>query len=114
MYWRDKATFVAVKKTVNENAYKVDEETRRDLCVNKKSATRSEFYKAKAAGDEIVLVLEVRAVDYKGETRIEYGGRPYEVVREYTAAGEIIELNCKEAQERPSEAQEDHGEEGAG
>ena len=97
MYWRDIATLVGVKKTVNENGYKVETEARREVFVNKKSATRSEFYAAKQAGDKIALVLEVRGSDYEGETRIEYGGNPYEVVRTYTRAGEVIELNCKEA-----------------
>lgn len=53
MYWRDIATLVGVKKTVNENGYKVETEARREVFVNKKSATRSEFYAAKQAGDKI-------------------------------------------------------------
>ena len=56
MYWRDIATLVGVKKTVNENGYKVEAEARREVFVNKKSATRSEFYAAKQAGDKIRCV----------------------------------------------------------
>lgn len=112
MYWRDIATLVGVKKTVNENGYKVEAEARREVFVNKKSATRSEFYAAKQAGDKIALVLEVRGSDYEGETWIEYGGNPYEVVRTYTRAGEVIELNCKEAP-KPAEGAQDGGGEGA-
>lgn len=112
MYWRDIATLVGVKKTVNENGYKVETEARREVFVNKKSATRSEFYAAKQAGDKIALVLEVRGSDYEGETRIEYGGNPYEVVRTYTRAGEVIELNCKEAP-KPAKGTQDSGGEGA-
>lgn len=100
------------EKTVNENGYKVETEARREVFVNKKSATRSEFYAAKQAGDKIALVLEVRGSDYEGETRIEYGGNPYEVVRTYTRAGEVIELNCKEAP-KPAEGAQDGGGEGA-
>ena len=106
MYWRDIATLVGVKKTVNENGYKVETEARREVFVNKKSATRSEFYAAKQAGDKIALVLEVRGSDYEGETRIEYGGNPY------TRAGEVIELNCKEAP-KPAEGAQDGTGEGA-
>ena len=98
--------------TVNENGYKVETEARREVFVNKKSATRSEFYAAKQAGDKIALVLEVRGSDYESETRIEYGGNPYEVVRTYTRAGEVIELNCKEAP-KPAEGAKDGGGEGA-
>lgn len=111
MYWREQATLVKVEKILNENAYKTETETRRTVFVNKKSATRSEFYAAKQAGDKIVLVLEVRGADYQDETRLEYGGKPYEVVRAYTKSGEVYELNCKEAQEPAEAAQEDAGEE---
>ena len=110
MYWRDIATLVAVKKTVNENGYKAENETRREVFVNKKSATRSEFYAAKQAGDKIALVLEVRGTDYEGETRVEYDGKPYEVVRSYTRAGEVVELNYKEAPTPPKTAQDGGGE----
>lgn len=114
MYWRDMATLVKVEKVVNENAYKTEKTTRRTVFVNRKSATRSEFYQAKQAGDKIVLVLEVRGADYQGETRLEFGGQPYEVVRAYTASGEIFELNCKEAPEQSGKAGNGGGEEGSG
>lgn len=113
MYWKCEATLVKEEKTVNENGYKTIKETRREVFANEKSATRSEFYQAKQAGDKIAFVLEVRGADYEGETRVEYGGRPYEVVRAYTATGEIFELNCKEAPEKSGEAHEARGEEAA-
>ena len=74
----------------------------REVFANKKTATRSEFYTAKQAGDKIALVLEVRGADYQEETLVEYEGRLYEVVRAYTESGETYELNCKEAQEPPA------------
>ncbi len=101
-YWKDVA--ILVKGTIVEDAegYITQAETRREVLVNKKSATRSEFYTAKQAGDKIVLVLEVRGVDYRGEERVEFEGKPYEVVRAYTATGEKYELSCKEAPRRKS------------
>jgi SPP1 family predicted phage head-tail adaptor len=112
VYWRDTAILVSAEKTVNENGYKVEgEPIRREVFVNKKTATRSEFYAAKQAGDKIALVLEVRGVDYQDETRVEYAGKPYEVVRAYTRSGETYELNCKEAQEPAQAAQDGDGEE---
>lgn len=111
MYWRHMATLVTIKKTVDEDGYKTTDETRREVFCNKKSATRSEFYTAKQAGDKIALVLEVRGVDYEDETRVEFEGKPYEVVRAYTKAGEKIELNCKEAPEAAQGAQGGAGEE---
>ncbi len=113
MYWRDKAVLIHEEKTVNANGYKDTTTTRREVFVNKKSATRSEFYTAKQAGDKIALVLEVRGADYRGETLVEHEGRLYEVVRDYTKSGETYELNCKEAQEPPETAQDGPDEEGA-
>lgn len=97
MYWKDTAELATITKTPDGEGYKEQAEERRTVFVNQKSATRSEFYKAKQAGDEIVLVLDVRGVDYNGERRLYFGGDPFEVVRTYTRAGDVIELNCKEA-----------------
>jgi len=113
VYWRDKAVLIREEKTVNANGYKEINTTRREVFANKKSATRSEFYTAKQAGDKIALVLEVRGADYRGETLVEHGGRLYEVVRDYTRSGETYELNCKEAQEPPETAREGPDKEGA-
>lgn len=111
MYWRHEATLIATTTTKDAEGYKTTAETRREVLVNKKSATRSEFYAARQSGDKIVLVLEVRGVDYEDETSLEFEGKPYEVVRAYTSSGEIYELNCKEGAEPPKPAQDDAGEE---
>ena len=114
MYWKDEAVLIWEEKMVNANGYKDTTRARREIFANKKTATRSEFYTAKQAGDKIALVLEVRGADYQEETLVEYEGRLYEVVRAYTESGETYELNCKEAQEPPETAQEGPDEEGAG
>ena len=113
-YWKDEAVLIREEKTVNANGYKDTTRTRREVFANKKTATRSEFYTAKQAGDKIVLVLEVRGADYQEETLVECEGRLYEVVRAYTQNGETYELNCKEAPEPPETAQEGPDEEGKG
>ena len=113
MYWKGEADLLRVKREVKANGYKAETVKRRRVFVNKKSATRSEFYTAKQAGDKIALVLEVRGADYQEETLVEYEGRLYEVVRAYTESGETYELKCKEAQEPPETAQEGPDEEGA-
>lgn len=113
MLWRDVAILVKVELAEDDEGYKTRKETRREVFVNRKSATRSEFYTAKQAGDKIVLVLDVRAADYQGEERVEFDGKPYEVVRAYTRNGEIMELNLKEAPVAAKTATEPPGEEGA-
>lgn len=113
MYWKDVAILVKVELTEDGEGYKSRTETRREVFTNKKSATRSEFYTAKQAGDKIALVLEVKAADYQGEERVEFGGKPYEVVRAYTHPnGEKVELNLKEAAVAQNTAKEPPGEEG--
>lgn len=112
MLWRDVATLVKVELTEDNEGYKSKKETLREVFVNRKSATRSEFYTAKQAGDKIALALDVRAADYQGEERVEFDGKPYEVVRTHTKNGEIVELNLKEAQAAATAAQEPPGEEG--
>jgi hypothetical protein len=113
VYWRDKAVLIREEKTVKPNGYKDATTARREVFANKKTATRSEFYTAKQAGDKIALVLEVKGADYKGETLVEHEGGLYEVVRAYTESGEVYELNCKEAKEPTETAQEGQDEEGA-
>lgn len=100
MYWKDKAVLVALEKAPNEHGYQdIIRAVRREVFANRKSVTRAEFYAARQTGTKISLVLEVRAADYHEETRLEFAGRPYEVIRAYTKSGEIYELNCAEAGE---------------
>lgn len=116
MYWRETATLVKVTKATDAEGYKTDTETRREVYVDKQSAKRSEFYTARQTGDKIDIVFRLRAVDYEDETRVEYGGKCYDVVRAYTRAGEFYELNCTEAPPTPTTAtqtaQNEAGEEG--
>lgn len=97
MYWRDVATLVAITKEPDADGYKKQQQARTEVFVDVRSAKRSEFYAARQSGTKIDLVFLVRAVDYNGEEQIEYDGKTYAVVRAYTKAGEIYELNCTEA-----------------
>lgn len=111
-YWKDAAILVKVTEAEDNEGYTAKVETRREVMVNKKSATRAEFYAAKREGDKIALVLEVKGADYEGEERVEFEGKPYEVVRAYTETGEKFELNCKEAPVAPVKPENGPGEEG--
>lgn len=102
MYWRDKATLVAITKEPDDDGYKTEQETRTEIFVDTQSVKRSEFYAARQSGIKIDLVFLVRAADYNAEERVEYNGKPYKVVRAYTKAGEIYELNCSEEPVTPS------------
>jgi SPP1 family predicted phage head-tail adaptor len=107
MLWRDTVTLVATTNKPDAEGYKTRAETRREVFADKQSAKRSEFYSARQSGDRIDIVFLVRAIDYDHETRIEHEGKSYDVVRSYTRAGEVYELNCTETP--PTPAQEPAG-----
>lgn len=100
MLWRDVATLVKVKTTKDGEGYTAKTETRREVFVDTQSVRRSEFYAARQSGTTVAIVFLVRAADYDGETRVEYkhpgaeDATVYSVIRTYTKAGEILELNC--------------------
>lgn len=96
MYWRDVATLVAITKEPDDDGYKAEQKKRTEVFVDVQSVKRSEFYAARQSGTKIDLVFLVRAADYSGEEQVEYDGKTYAVVRAYTKAGEIYELNCSE------------------
>ena len=101
MLWRDVATLVKVTGEPDADGYISDKaETRRQVFVDTQSVKRSEFYAARQTGTAVTIAFLVRAADYEGETRIEYKhpgadtATVYNIVRSYTKAGEIMELNC--------------------
>lgn len=96
MYWRDKATLIAVTTTKDADGYTTEHETRSSVFVDVQSVKRSEFYTAHQAGIKIAIVFLVRAADLGNAERVEYGGKSYKIERAYTKAGEIYELNCSE------------------
>lgn len=106
MYWRDVATLVAITKEPDDDGYKAEHKELTEVFVDVQSVKRSEFYAARQSGIKIDLVFLVRAVDYSGEERVEFDGKTYAVVRAYTKAGEIYELNCSEIPDL--EAEEAH------
>ena len=96
MYWRDIITLVSYDAADDGEGYTQETEKRSQVFADVQSTKRAEFYAARQAVDKITVVFLVRAADYQGETRIEYNGKSFDVVRAYTKAGEVFELNCAE------------------
>lgn len=100
MLWRDIANLVKVDSVQDDDGYKTEITSRREVFVDVQSVKRSEFYAARQSGTVITITFLVRAADYDGEPRIEYkhpgaeGVTIYSIIRTYTKAGEILELNC--------------------
>lgn len=68
--------------------------TARTVFAEAKSVTRSEFYSAMQSGVTAVIVFDINALDYDGETKVEYNGKKYSVIRTYQIKADDIELVC--------------------
>lgn len=61
------------------------------------SVARSEFYQASQSGYEPSLVFVVRLSEYANETRVDYDGTVYSVLRTYRKtykSADVVELVC--------------------
>ena len=59
------------------------EETKREIFVTVKSASRAEFFKAAQTGNRCDFVFLTSPLDYSGENIIEWNGRRYDIYRTY-------------------------------
>ena len=59
------------------------EETKQEIFVTVKSASRAEFFKAAQTGNRCDFVFLTSPLDYSGENIIEWNGRRYDIYRTY-------------------------------
>jgi len=74
---------------------RVPVKVRRKVYADKQSVRQSEHYEAAATGLRPELMFVVRSIDYKGEPKLEYGGKEYTIVRTYNTKSELTELVCQ-------------------
>jgi hypothetical protein len=94
MRWGEIIKLIAVTNAVNAPGDYIETGIERQVFANKTSVKRVEFYQAQAVGLKPEIVFEVRLIDYEGEKKLSYEGEQYNVIREYTKDGEIVELIC--------------------
>ena len=94
MRWGDVLKLISIVYSENALGDITETLTERQVFANMTSVKRAEFYQAQAVGLKPELVFEVRLIDYEGEKKLSYEGEEYNVIREYTKNGEIIELIC--------------------
>jgi SPP1 family predicted phage head-tail adaptor len=95
LYFKDVIELISSTAGKNLNGFPTaSSETFKQVFANKKSATRSEFYQAAAAGMKVDIVFEIRLVDYSGEKEIRYNSKRHKVIRTYETGGDNIELSC--------------------
>jgi len=93
--WNDEITLIKTP-TVKVGGFSTPGTPKRlPVYANRKSAVRSEFYAAKAAGIRIDAVYEIHAEDFDEHTEVEdTDGKKYDIVRSYPTSPGIIELTC--------------------
>jgi SPP1 family predicted phage head-tail adaptor len=94
MRWGDVIKLISIAYSDNGMGDTVETLTERQVFANKTSIKRTEFYQAHAAGLKPETVFEVRLIDYEGEKKLSHEGEEYNVIREYSKDGEIVELIC--------------------
>lgn len=97
MYFSDRIILRKVKNEIaNGFSAEPKPETEKEVWADKRSVRRTEFYAADKVGRKVDAVFVVNAVDYDGETEIEWNKKKYDVVREYQPPNNIdkIELTC--------------------
>lgn len=92
--FKDIAYLIIEEKTKDEDGFPIIVNTKREIFVNKKSITRSEFYASMQVGIKPTIVLEVRVEDFDTANKVEYEGNTYDIIRTYQKNDNLIELVC--------------------
>lgn len=95
MLWRDVVDLIGETFTENAMGDTISTLTKRQVFANKKSVRQSEFYLAASSGLRPELMFEVRYVEYNNEDILEYNGKQYAIIRQYSKNDEIVELICE-------------------
>lgn len=69
-----------------------------EVWAERQTANRQEYYLSQQAGIKVDVVFIVNALDYNGQTAIEYQNVVYDVVRTYQKELDHIELSCSRRQ----------------
>jgi len=102
----DELTLIETVKTVNEMGDIIEEEKRISVLCDVESVTRSEFYTAASHDMQPEIVFVINKFDYENQSKIEYSGSKYDVIRTYKPNGkhnptpmniDRLELVCKGA-----------------
>lgn len=75
--------------------FPTETETKTDAWADVQSVKRQEFYAAQSAGVQADIVFVVNAIDFDEHTRVEHGGKVYEIKRAYQTDIDHVELTCE-------------------
>lgn len=95
MTYDHELTLIQQTYTEDEIGNQIPVETETVIFCGKKSVTRSEFYNAATTGLRPVIVLVIHPYEYAGQTKVEFEGTRYNVIRAYEVNMEEMELTCE-------------------
>ena len=79
----DTLKLIAISYTKDDYGVQRATEIAREILCRKNSVTKSEFFACKQVGLSPEFVFDVAAIEYEGETEIEYRGKRYAIYRTY-------------------------------
>lgn len=103
--WKDIAELIYVVKGKDADGFVTETETKVEVFVNKKSVSRTEYYKAMEVGMQPECIFEMYSEDYKltehmvsGKKRyaeyIDHDGMRYTIGRTYEKTADKMEVTC--------------------
>ena len=95
MRHKDVIKLISVTFTTDDIGNQIAEEDEREIFANMFTISATEYYNAALTGLRPSLMFEIYSFEYSGQTRLEYEGKAYNIVRVITA-GEKKRLVCEE------------------
>lgn len=81
--------------TEDDLGNQIPAEVRRSVLCKLESIGRNEFYSAAAANLRPEVTFVIHQYEYEGESKVEFNGQQYSVIRTYATGIEEIELTCE-------------------
>ena len=88
----DVITLITKTMTTDEVGFPIAEETEYETFCRVDSISRAEFFNAGKAGMTPEYVFIINAVEYNGQTEVEYEGKRYTIYRTYRTDEDMMEL----------------------
>ena len=85
-------TLISKTYTQDESGFPVATDALYETFCNVESVSRSEFFNAGKAGMTPEYKITVNAVEYDGQTEVEYEGKRYTIYRTYRTDEDMMEL----------------------
>ncbi len=95
MRHKDVVKLISVTWAPDDIGNQVAKETKKEVFANMFTVSAAEYYNAALTGLRPSLMFEVYSFEYSGQTRLEYEGKTYNIIRA-TTAGEKTRLVCEE------------------